>query len=171
MKRIKFIALVCAILTMCLLIPSCAEVVTYENVRFAAIYQVPEVQEIEKEDGTIEKKTKFREEVLVDVIQSEISGADGMTVLEGVVQILESNNIKHKVTDSSITTIKGQRERSQNGYLYVWEYTVTNEKGEVLSEKNRAHEIPLASNMKIVYILTGAVDKSVQTEETETVAE
>ena len=45
------------------------------------------------------------------------------------------------------------------------------EKGEVLSEKNRAHEIPLESNMKIVYILTGAVDKSIEVEETETEAE
>ena len=170
MKRIKLIALIVAIVTVCLMIPSCAEVVTFEKVRFAAIYQTPKIEEIEGEDGKIEKKTSFVDNVLIDVIETDINGADGMTVLDGVVQILETNNIKHKVNEGSITSIKGQRERSSQGYLYVWEYTVTNAKGELLSENNRAHEIPLADGMKIVYILTGAVDKSIETEAPETEA-
>ncbi len=170
MKRIKLVAMIVAIVTVCLMIPSCAELVTYENVRFAAIYQIPKVEEVEKEDGTIETKTTFEDQVLIDVIEVDVSGAEGMKVLDGVIQILETNNIKHKVSEGSITSIKGQRERSAQGYLYVWEYIVTDKDGVVLSEEKRAHEIDLKSGMKIVYTLTGAVDKSIETEATETEA-
>lgn len=164
MKSIRLIALVIAVVMMCLMIPSCAEVVTYEDVRFAAIYQIPKVEEEEAEDGTIKKTVKFEEEVLVDVISAEITGSSDSTttVLDAVIQILESNNIKHRVEESSITSIKNQKERSSQGYLYVWEYIINGEKPEA-----RASEIPVESGMKIVYVLTGGVDKSVQQEETE----
>lgn len=168
MKRIKLIALLIAVVTVCLMIPSCAEVVTYEKVRFAAIYQVPNVKEVEDDEGNVTKKTTFEDRVLIDVLETDISGAAGMKVLDGVIQILETNGIKHKVSDGSITSIKGQRERSAQGYLYVWEYIVTDKDGKVLSEESRAHEIDLQSGMKIVYILTGAVDKSIETEAPET---
>jgi hypothetical protein len=164
MKSVRLIALVIAVLMMCLMIPSCAEVVTYEDVRFAAIYQIPKVEEVKKDDGTIDKKVTFEEEVLVDVISADITGSsDGTTtVLDAVVQILESNNIKHKVEESSITSIKSQKERSSQGYLYVWEYLINGEKPE-----GRASEIAVQPGMKIIYILTGGVDKSIQPAETE----
>lgn len=147
MKRIKFLALILAVMFVCVMLPSCAEVVTVKDVTFAAITLTP--------DG---EKT-----LLVKTLKSDITGtADDMpTVLDAVVQILEENGVRHKVEDDAITSISGKSEATRGGYFYVWEYKISGK-----TPKGRASEIFVEEGDYIVYYLTPDVDKDAIVETT-----
>ena len=162
MKKIRFLALVLAVVIMCISIPSCAEVVTVKNVRFSAIIEIP-TGEFDEDGNPI-----FSEEVLVDTLQADITGTskEYPTVLDAVEQILSLNGIKYVAEEESIASIKGKKEGRRGGYSYVWEYNV---KAQDANNPNmyydankdqsgkdlRAHQILLSDNMKIVYTLKG----------------
>ena len=127
----------------------------YENVRFSAIYQVVEVEKVEQDDGSFMQRPSIKDNELIDTITTNVRGDAGMTVLDGVAKILEANKFEYDIDFSSIVSIEGHYEVSKNGYLYIWEYTINGKK-----PAGRACDIPLESNMEIVYILTAGVDIS-----------
>ena len=177
MRKIKFLALVLAVVIMCAAIPSCAEVVTKTDVRFAAIIDIPVTTDEKDENG--DPIVEFKEEILVDVLQADITGTsdDLPMVLDAVVQILEQNGIRHKVEDeTSITSIDGKAETTRGGFEYVWEYSVkikdpknperyidVNEERRRNNENElRANEIAVEDGMRIVYHLKAAVPKDAE---------
>lgn len=141
MKKIKYLALVLAVMFVCIMLPSCAEVVEVKDVTFAAITL--------DVDGN---KT-----LLVDTVIGDISGtADDMpTVYDAVIQLLEENGIRHKTEDGAITSIANKSESTKNGYFYVWEYKINKKQ-----PKGRANEILVEEGDHIVYYLTPDVDES-----------
>ena len=151
MKKIKFLALFLAVMFICVMLPSCAEQVTVEGVKFAAI-----TLDVEG------KKT-----LLVDTLVGDITGTtdDMPTVLDAVRQILETNGVRHKIEDDAITSISGKAEATRGGYFYVWEYKINKK-----DPKGRASDILVEPGDSIVYYLTPAVDKEVAQTAVETEA-
>ncbi len=142
MKILKIVSCILVLVLMSVVLPSCAEVVTVDDVSFAAIVLDPE----------------GNKELLVNVLQGNISGTEENmpTVLDAVIQLLEENGVAYKSDGEAITKIKNKEERSIDGYFYVWEYKINGE----APVGERAFEIEVKEGDHIVYYFTPAEDTS-----------
>lgn len=137
------------------------ETVTYTNINFSAVYYDPVKTVTEDENGESHEKISFEEQILVENVTLDISFPkdEPVTVLDGVKKILEIKEIFYVEDFSSIVCITDQKERVEDGYFYVWEYEING-----LNPSERACNIPLESDMTIVYMLTAEPDKTPPTE-------
>lgn len=141
-----------------------SENVTYSDINFSAVYYSPVKTDAEDENGEIHEKISFEEVVLIENMTLDVDFPKNVpvTVLDAVKSILTTKEIFYVEDFSSIVCIADQSERVEDGYFYVWEYEID---GVIPNE--RACNIPLKSDMTIVYILTAELDKS-PSDETET---
>ncbi len=133
------------------------EFVTYTNINFSAVYYNPVKTVVEDENGETLEEITFEEVVLVENSTLDVDFPKNVpvTVLDAVKSILTTKEVFYVEDFSSIVCIAEQSERVEDGYFYVWEYEID---GVIPNE--RACNIPLKSDMTIVYILTAEPDKS-----------
>jgi len=142
MKIRKIAAFAIALVMMIICIPSCANVVTVNDVRFSAL--------TEDVEGNLT--------LLCGTLTGTVTGTEENppTVLDAAIAILEQNGINYRTDGTSITSIKSKSETSRNGYLYVWVYTINGEE----PKDARAYEIPVQESDVIVYYLRPEEDTS-----------